>query len=76
MVTVKTYTREVRRLFTKDEVASLLKEAHNYCKANLKVTYHTIGRKRPRNVLTVPREQYQACIRDYIAKKIQERLPK
>jgi len=73
---VKTYTREIRRLFTKDEVASLLRDAHNYCKANLKVTYHPIGKKRPRNVLAIPRDEYQRCIKDYIMKKIEERLPR
>jgi hypothetical protein len=73
---VKTYTREIRRLFTKDEVATLLKEAHNFCKVNLKPTYHAIGQRRKRNVISVPRDQYQTCIRDYIEKKIQERLPK
>jgi hypothetical protein len=72
----KTYSREVMRLFTKDEVAGLLKEAHAHCKAQIKVSYHGIGRTRRRNVITRPASEYQSCIKEYINKKIQERIPK
>ena len=71
---VKTYTREVIRLFTKDELAQLLKEAHDHCKATVKPTYHHVGRKRPRALIARPRDAYQQCIKQYINQKIQEKL--
>jgi len=76
MVVKKEYIRVVEHPFTKEEMANLLKEAHNFCKANVKKVYHPIGVRRKRNVYTAPRDQYQACIRDYINKKIQERVGK
>jgi len=74
LVQTKTYTREVAHLFTRDELSSLLKEAHAQCKANVKRSYHSIGRNRRRNVISRPASEYQSCIKEYINKKIQERL--
>jgi len=76
MPSTKTYTREVMRLFTKDEVGGLLKEAHAHCKAQVKLSYHAIGRSRRRNVVSRPASEYQSCIKEYINKRIQERIPK
>jgi len=74
--TTKTYTREVIRLFTKDEVANLLKQAHSHCKSQVKMSYHSIGRNRKRNVIARPSAEYQSCIREYINQEIQKRIPK
>ena len=73
--TTKTYTREVMRLFTKDEVADLLKQAHAHCKSQVKISYHTIGKNRKRNVIARPSGEYQSCIRNYINQEIQKRIP-
>ncbi len=70
---VKTYTVHRVTIFTADELHSLLKEAHEYCKSAVKPKPHRIG-KRGRLVITRPRAEYQACIRNYIEKKIQERI--
>ena len=70
----KTYTRQVVTLFTREEMANLLKEAHNYCKSKVKPTYHKIGHTRPRSVVYRNRSEYLACIKDYINQKVQERV--
>jgi len=70
----KTYTREVTTLFTKEEIAQLLKEAHEHCKREVKPTWHQIGKTRKRGILARPRRQYQECIKRYINQKIKERI--
>ena len=69
----KTYTRSVITLFTKDEIASLLREAHNACKTKIKPTYHKIG-KRGRPIIARSRDQYVNCIKEYINSKVAERV--
>ena len=71
---IKEYKREVLTLFTKDELAQLLKEAHEHCKREVKPTYHHVGKKRKRAIIARPRGAYQDCIKRYINQKIQERL--
>jgi hypothetical protein len=70
----KTYTREVQTLFTREEMAGLLKEAHNYCKSKVPRVYHKIGRTRPRSVIFRTRDSYLSCIKEYINQKVQERV--
>jgi len=73
-VPTKTYTREVITLFTKDELAQLLREAHEYCKREVKPTYHHVGKTRKRAIIARPRGAYQDCIKRYINQKIQEKI--
>jgi len=75
MPITKTYTREVQKLFNRDEIANLLKQAHAYCKANVKMSYHSIGRNRKRNVISRPAGEYQNCVKNYIMQEIQKRAP-
>jgi hypothetical protein len=70
----KTYTRQVLTLFTREEMASLLKEAHNACKAKVKPRLHKIGRTRQRTVVYRERAEYLNCIKEYINNKIAERV--
>ena len=70
---MKEYTVKRETLFTQEEFRQILKEAHDYCNQVVKPTAHRIGR-RGRLVIARPRAQYQACIKQYIDKKIQERL--
>ena len=70
----KTYTRTITTLFTREEMANLLKEAHNVCKTKVKPTYHKIGRSRPRSVVFRSRAEYLSCIKDYINSKVMERV--
>ena len=71
---VKTYTRQVLTLFTREEMARLLKEAHDHCKASVKPTYHKIGRTRQRSVIYRERSAYLNCIKEYINSKVMERV--
>jgi hypothetical protein len=52
---------------------SLLKEAHKHCKDTVKKIPHRIG-KAKRLVISPTRQEYLSCIRDYINKKISERI--
>ncbi|HDJ94977.1 MAG TPA: hypothetical protein ENG46_01400 [Acidilobales archaeon] len=70
----KEYKRVVQTIFTREEMAALLKEAHEHCKTAVKPKYHVIGVKRKRSVIYRPRSEYLACIKNYIQKKIKERL--
>jgi len=70
---VKTYTREVETLFSKDEMSALFKEAHSYCKNAVAPKPHRIG-KRGRLVIYRPRSEYLNCIKNYIQKKVDERV--
>ncbi len=69
----RTYTRTVYTLFTREEMAELLREAHEHCKSEIKVSYHYVGKKRKRPVIARNREGYLRCIKDYINKKVKER---
>jgi len=73
-VSRKTYTREVIRLFTREELAELLKRAHEHCKATVGLTYHSIGKARKRNVVMRPATAYRECIKDFINKAVQDKL--
>jgi len=70
---VTTYTREYRHPFSFEEMRSLLKEAHKHCKATVKATPHRIG-KAKRLSISPTRTDYLNCIRDFINKKIAERI--
>jgi Mg2+ and Co2+ transporter CorA len=70
---VKTYTREVPTLLTRDEMRDLLKRAHAHCKTAVKLKRHSIGKKRPRTVVFRSREEYLACIKSFIDKELEEK---
>ncbi len=70
---VKTYTVRRVTVFTAEELRELLKEAHEYCNTAVKPKPHRIG-KRKRLVITRPKTEYQTCIKNYIEKKIQEKI--
>lgn len=70
----KTYTRLVYRLFTREELADLLKRAHDHCKKAVKLTYHRIGKARKRPIIARDRSEYMACIRSYIDSEIKKRI--
>jgi hypothetical protein len=67
----KTYTREIYRLFTQDEVRSLFKEAHDHCKQQVKRTVHRTPKGR--TVFRRDKTAYLNCIKSYIDSKVQER---
>jgi hypothetical protein len=69
----KTYTRVVETLFTREEMKTLLEEAHKHCKDAIKMTLHKIGKKRPRSVIMRKRDDYLDCIKKFIHGKIAER---
>jgi len=71
----KTYTREVYRFFTREELAELLKRAHEECKKEVPLTVHRTGKKRQRTVITHKKEEYLSCIRRKILDKLKERIP-
>jgi hypothetical protein len=71
---VKTYTREVQTIFTREEMRTLLESAHRECKAKVAIVPHRIGVKRKRTVLMRKRSDYLDCIKDYIHSKLAERL--
>jgi hypothetical protein len=71
----KTYTRTVYRFFTREELADLLKWAHEECKKEVPLTVHKLKGKRARTVVTRKRDEYLACIRNKILSKLKERVP-
>jgi hypothetical protein len=70
----KVYKREVQPIFTREEMRTLLQEAHAHCKDKIKEVPHRIGVKRKRTVLMRRRKDYLDCIQDYIHTKLAERL--
>jgi len=72
---VKTYTREVIRFFTKEELTELLRSAHAECKTEVPLTVHRIGKKRPRTVMMRKADDYRNCIRRKIIEKLKEKIP-
>ena len=70
-----TYTREVYRFISREELRELLKRAHEECKREVPLTVHRTGKKRERTVLTRPRDEYLACIRRKILEEIAKRIP-
>jgi hypothetical protein len=70
----KTYVREVQPIFTREEMRTLLKAAHAHCKDTVKFVLHRIGQTRKRTVFMRKRDEYLACIRDFIYSKIAERF--
>jgi hypothetical protein len=75
MATTKTYTREVYRFFTREELQELLKRAHAECKKEVPLTVHQIGVKRKRTVMMRKREDYKNCIRKKILEELKRKIP-
>jgi len=74
MTVTKTYTREVRRFFTREELADLLKKAHEECKKEVPLTVHQIGTKRKRTVLMRRADAYRSCIKKKIVEALKSKL--
>jgi len=70
-----TYTREVYRFLSREELQTLLKRAHDECKREVPLTVHRTGKKRARTVLTRPRDAYLACIKRKILEELARRVP-
>ena len=70
---VKTYQRVIFRLFSREELAQLFKEAHAFCKRHVPYKLHQIGQKRKRTVISRSREDLLDCIKAYIRDKVVER---
>jgi len=70
----KTYTRTVETIFTREELQSLLKRAHEHCKATVKPIPHRIGRTRRRTVVYRKRDEYLNCIKEYIYREMGAKL--
>jgi len=73
MPVTKTYTREIYRLFTREELAELFKRAHEECKREVPISLHKIGKKRPRTTISRNRDEYLACIKLKIDEEIAKR---
>jgi hypothetical protein len=71
---VKTYTRTVETIFTRDEIKDLLQKAHAHCKDAVKPIPHRIGRTRRRTVKYRKREEYLNCIKQYIYREMGAKL--
>ena len=72
---IVTYTREVYRFISREELQALLRRAHAECKKEVPLTVHRTGKKRARTVLTRKRDEYLACIRRKILEELARRIP-
>jgi hypothetical protein len=75
MATTKTYTREVYRFFTREELQDLLKRAHAECKKEVPLVVHKHKGKRERTVMMRKREDYLKCIRRKIIEELKKKIP-
>jgi len=74
MSVVKEYTVKRLRIVTREELAEMLKKAHEECKAEVKPTYHQIGKSRKRATVSRPAVQYRECIKRKINEYIKSKL--
>ena len=74
MTVTKTYTREVVRFFTREELQDLLKRAHAECKKEVPLVVHQIGKTRKRTVLMRQADAYRNCIKRKIIEALKAKL--
>lgn len=76
-VVSKTYTRNIYRIMSREEVQGLFKRAHEACRNQIKPMRHEIGGTfggSKRRVIARPRGEYIACIKRFIDEEVNRRL--